>query len=219
MKKLHIIILLFIGSLSAQSQTVQDLFQPSDVKITYLGIDYAHVKLIGDFTEFVDAGRKNEMEIRDEYFPRWNMVVVNEREKYDIAGMLRKSQIFYDIDMIAAHNAQAGLEGMISYNTAKFSEEDIRNFVWQYNLEGKEGIGVVFIAESLNKSAVEAIFHFVAINMNTGDILFHRRLRGVPKGFGLRNYWINPLYRIIQDVKIYYYHEWQLSVKPEGSGV
>jgi hypothetical protein len=79
----------------------------------------------------------------------------------------------------------------------------------QYNLEGRDGIGVVFIAESLNKSYKEAYFHFVAINMKTGEVLFHQRLRGEPSGFGLRNYWANSVYRVINDIKLYYYVRWK----------
>jgi hypothetical protein len=188
----------------------------SEANITYLGIDFSHVKLIGNFTEFIEAGGKNVMEIRDIYFPRWNMIVLDEREKYDIAGMLRKNEVYYDIDMITAVNSRTSLENMQSFNTVKFTEENIGNFVSQYDIKGKEGIGIVFIAECLNKSAGEAIFHFVALNMATGEILFQRRLRGEPNGFGLRNYWINSLYRIINDVKYYYFNEWRLTAEPEG---
>ena len=202
-----------LGSINTQSQTVEDLFQNSSVKVSYLGIDFSHVKLIGNFTEFFDAGGKNNMEIRDEYFPRWNMVVVNEREKYDIRGMLRKDEIYYDIDMISAINAETNLDGIVSYNTEKFTDAAIQSFVSQYNLEGKEGIGVLFIAECLNKSSLEAIFHFVAINMNTGEVIFQRRLRGEPHGFGLRNYWANSVGKIIQDIKFYYFNEWKTKTK------
>jgi hypothetical protein len=219
MKRQLFIFLLLAGTAGIQSQTVSDLFQQNDIRVTYLGIDYSHVKLIGNFSEFFEVGGKNIMELRDTYFPRWNMVVVNERDKYDLAGMLRKQDIYYDIDMISAVNSRTNLEGLVSLNTVKFTEEDISQFVSEYDFKGKEGIGVLFIAECLNKSAEEAIFHFVAMNMQTGDILFQRRLKGIPNGIGLRNYWINPLYRIINDVKFYYYQEWKQSAKPAGSQV
>jgi hypothetical protein len=219
MKRQLFICLLLAVTASIQSQTVIDLFQQNDITVTYLGIDYSHVKLIGNFSEFFEVGGKNIMEIRDTYFPRWNMVVVNERDKYDLAGMLRKQDIYYDIDMISAVNSRTNLEGLISLNTVKFTEDDISRFVSEYDFKGREGIGVLFMAECLNKSAEEAIFHFVAVNMHTGDILLQRRLKGIPNGLGLRNYWINPLYRIINDVKFYYYEEWRRSAKPEGNQV
>jgi hypothetical protein len=196
-------------SLRVEAQTAQDLFQESDVRISYLGIDFSHVRLIGNFAEFFEAGEKNVTEIRDIYFQRWNRVVVNEREKYDLAGMLRQREIFYDIDMITGINARTPLEEIESLNAVKYTEDDIRDFVSGYDLYGKEGLAVVFIAESLSKSNDEAFFHFVVLDTDTKKVLFQRRLRGEPNGFGLRNYWINSLYRIINDIKYYYFNEWK----------
>lgn len=213
----HIFVLLVLSAAaSVKAQSVDDLFGSADTKITYLGIDFSHVKLVGNFAEFFEAGRKNVMEIRDYYFPRWNSVVANEREKYDIRGMLRKNNVYYDLYMIPAVNARTNPDSLESYNAVVLSPDDISNIVGQYDLEGKQGIGVVFVAESLNKSFEEAYFHFVAINMATREVLFQRRLRGQPQGFGLRNYWINSLYRIINDVKYYYYNEWKIKTAKEG---
>ncbi|HLO57874.1 MAG TPA: hypothetical protein VK179_03980 [Bacteroidales bacterium] len=211
MKKLNLIIALLLVAMYSQAQSVEDLFERSDVSVTYLGIDFSHVKLIGNFAEFADAGRKNVMEIRDIYFPKWNMVVVNEREKFDLAGMLRKSDIYYDTDIMSVVNSQTRLDEMEAMNTVKFSDEDIASFISQYDLSGKVGIGIVFIAECLNKSAEDAIFHFVAFDMKNGNLLFHRRLHGDPNGIGLRNYWVNSLYRIINNIKFFYFDEWRVT--------
>lgn len=216
MRKLIYVFLIIFTAISSKAQNVDDLFSSTDTKITYLGIDFSHVKLIGNFAEFFEAGRKNVMEIRDFYFPRWNRVVVDEREKYDIGGMLRKYNVYYDLDMINSVNARTNPDSLESFNAVVLSPEDISRIVSKYDLAGRQGIGVVFVAESLNKSAEEAYFHFVAINMDTRQVLFQRRLRGQPQGFGLRNYWINSLYRIINDVKYYYYNEWRIKTTKEG---
>jgi len=50
MKKHFIIILIFIISIAGISQTAKDLFNPNDLKVYWLGIDFSHVKLIGDFS-------------------------------------------------------------------------------------------------------------------------------------------------------------------------
>ncbi len=218
MKKQLILYILFIVPVLTQAQALQNFFGNSNIRVTYLGIDFSHVKLIGNFAEFLEAGQKNVMQIRDSYFPRWNTVVVNEREKYDLAGMLRKFEVYYDIDMISGINALTPVEELESYNAVKFSENDIRDFVKQYDLIGK-GIGFVFIAESLSKSSEEAFFHFVVFDIDSKEVLFQRRLRGEPNGFGLRNYWINSLYRIINDIKYYYFNEWKYSVESESDTV
>lgn len=212
-QKILVLLIAMLLSPVMKGQTEADLFHDNEVKVTYLGIDYSHVKLIGVFSHIGRAGEKNVLQIRDTYFPMWNMVVLNERTKYDLSGMLRKSDVYYDIEMISAINSRTDLEGMVSYNTVKFSAEDIDTIVSGYDLQGKEGIGIVFIAECLNKSQEVGIFHFVAIQMSTGKVIFHRRLTGRPHGIGLRNYWIHSIYRIIDDIKLYYYDEW--SIKSE----
>jgi hypothetical protein len=216
MKKICIALLLSLGAVSANSQTAQDLFR-SDSRITWLGIDFSHVRLIGNFSEFIEIGVKSPVQIITCYFPKWNRIVLDESEKYDIRGMLRRMDITYDIDMIMDLNYNANPDSMLSYNTRRFTGEDLQAYVNQYNLEGKEGIGVLFIAECLNKNYEEAYFHFVAINMKTGDILFHERLRGEPGGIGLRNYWANSVYRIINDIKNYYFSNWKANFKRADS--
>ena len=67
----------------------------------------------------------------------------------------------------------------------------------------------MLIAESLNKIMAEAWYHFVAIDMATGKVILHERLRGQPQGFGLRNYWANSIHTVIRDIRDYYYWEWK----------
>ncbi|MBN1415470.1 MAG: hypothetical protein JW973_10240 [Bacteroidales bacterium] len=212
MKKICFALALSLSAVSANSQTAQDLFR-HDCPVTWLGIDFTHVRLIGTFAEFYEIGEKSPVHIITDYFPEWNWIVLKEREKYDIRGMLRRMDIDYDIDMIMDLNYQANPDSMEAYNTKRFTGEDIQAYVNQYDLKGKEGIGVLFMAECLNKSYEEAIFHFVAINMKTREVLFHERLRGKPGGIGLRNYWANSVYRIINDIKHYYYNNWKSDFK------
>jgi len=212
MKKSFIFFLLIPVAFMASAQRTNDLFRP-DVQVAWLGIDFSHVKLIGNFAEFFDAGEKSTWKIRDIYFPRWNAIIMEEPDKYDVRGMLRKNEIRYDIDMIAGINAKTPLEEMEAYNTVRFSEEDIQSFAMQYDFKGKEGIGIAFIAECLNKNSLEAWYHFVAIDMHTGKVLLNERLRGQPSGIGLRNYWANSVHKVIRDIRDYYYWEWKNRVK------
>jgi hypothetical protein len=208
MKKVFLLIILWPSVSFINAQSAQDLFRP-DVPVTWYGIDFSHVKIVGNFAEFFEAGERSTWQIRDVYFPRWNAIILEEPSKYDIRGMLRKGDIGFDIDMMAGINARTPVEEMEAYNTVKFSEEDIQSFVRQYNFNGNEGIAVVFIAESLNKNSMEAWYHFVAIDMRTSNVLVHDRLRGEPSGIGLRNYWANSFHKVIRNIRDYYYWEWK----------
>jgi hypothetical protein len=206
LKKTLFIALVTLTSLS-QAQTAEDLFRTSEVKISWLGIDFSHVNLIGKFSNF--TGDKSSWDIKHVYFPVWNKLVLDEREKYDIKGMLRKDVIYYDIDMISSVNDSAPLEDLESYNTPRYTDDDINNFIKAYNTENKNGIGVVLIAETLNKAETEAYFHFAAINLATKEVLIHQRLRGKPGGFGFRNYWAGAILDVLRQVDENYYRLWR----------
>lgn len=209
MKKLIILIVSLLSVVFAHSQTTRDLFSPADVQISWLGVDFSHVKLIGDFSQFGGAGEKDPVQIRDEYFPAWNRLFLNEPDKYDIKGMLRNDNIVYDIDMIFEINSIAPTGDMISYNAPDYSVDDIEAFVSVYDTEDKGGIGVLFLAECLNKIKKEAYFHFVAISMKTKEILLHERFIEKPRGFGLRNYWAGAIYKVIKEIKNKRYETWE----------
>jgi len=111
MKKLCICFIL-LTSYILNAQTVSDLFRHSDVKISWLGVDFSHVKLIGNFAEFSDAGEKSTLQIRDKYFPNWNRLILDEPTRYDLKGMLRKDNLYIDIDDVTKLNAKTHLEEM-----------------------------------------------------------------------------------------------------------
>ncbi len=191
------------------SQSKSDLFKKSAVPIVWLGIDFSHVKLIGDFSHFFNAGEKSTNEIRDLYFTEWNQLILSEPTKYNLEGMLRKDVIQMDIEMIEKLNLTTPLENLEASNTPKYNLDSIKRFVSAYNIASAEKIGIAFIAESLNKNKKEAYFHFIAINLNNKEILVHERLRGEPAGFGLRNYWAGSIYRIMKDIEKIYYKKWK----------
>jgi len=208
MKKQFITVLLLFMAIAGKTQTARDLVSLTNVEVRWLGIDFSHVKLIGDFSQFYGAGEKSNIQIRDNYFASWNRLILTEPDKYDIKGMLRKDAIIYDIDMLKIINASAPVENMESYNFTNYTEQDIKDFISSYDTEDKTGIGILFLAESLNKTTEEAYFHFIAINLETKELLIHERLRGKPGGFGLRNYWAGSIHSVIKKIKNKRYKVW-----------
>lgn len=209
MKKPFITLFILLIAVVGNAQTAADLFKSDGPKVTWLGVDYSHVKLIGDFSEYGTSGDKSAVEIRDKFFSSWNNLILAEPKKYDIAGMLNKTDVTNDIAMIMKINNKADVEDMEVYDDPNYTLEDIKKFIAEYDTQGKDGIGVAFIAESMNKNSMEAYYHFVAINMNTKELLVHDRLLGKPMGFGLRNYWAGSIYSVIKDVKKSQYKKWK----------
>lgn len=209
MKRIGIFLLVVTATLKLQSQTVEDFFTNEDTRIIWLGIDYAHIKLIGKFDQFGDWGEQSMSELKNDYFPAWNKLVVNERDKYIVGKMIRVENIYYDIEMMMEHNNSAPLKELEAYNEPNYTLDDVQKFVTEYDLSGEEGIGILFVAEAYNKASEQGIHHFVAINMQTKEVLIHERIITEPGGIGLRNYWAGSIHKTIEKIDRYYYRDWK----------
>ncbi len=208
MKKIIISSMLIAFSFSSFSQKVADLFSKSETQIYYLGVDFSNVKLIGDFNQFAEAGSVGPILVKEKYFPGWNNLIVKESEKYDIRGMFRKENVTYDIDFVTKLNSETNVENLEDTKTPNYTKENITQFISKYNVKG-DGIALVFIAESLNKNTATGIFHFVAFNMKTKEVLLTESITGVAGGIGLRNYWGRSIFEVIDQIKGRKYKEWK----------
>lgn len=213
MKKIVFLSFLLAASFSLRGQTVEDLFRNNTYTYTWLGIDYSHVKLIGDFSQFKEVGGVSPARLKNVYFPAWNNVVLNERTKYNIGEALRKENIQYDITEVTTKNAEAPLQELEAINAPFYNEDKINEIVKGYSFEDKNGVGILFIAESLSKSSEEAYYHVVLINLSTKQILIQDRIKGEPSGFGLRAYWASTVYRVINKIEKTQYKNWKSKYK------
>lgn len=212
MKSVTIVFSLFLLPFLSFGQQLEDLFQKSDTKITWLGIDFSHVKLIGDFNQFAEWGTQGVESVRNNYFPSWNDLVYKEYKKYDVAGMFRKENMVLNTDFIYALNKKAPLEEMETKSDPDYTEEDIQKFIQSYDFKEKEGLGILLVAESMNKYKEYAKYHFVVINMTNNKILLHELFTEKPGGFGLRNYWAKTFYNVVKRIKDQSYFEWKKEV-------
>ena len=99
MKKLLIsVLLLFVFNISfSQNET---LF--AEKEMTWFGIDYSHVKLVGGSIEF-----SNTMQIRDYYFNLINDLILNESSKYPIDKWFKKDNIYTDLSFVKKKQSYA----------------------------------------------------------------------------------------------------------------
>jgi len=187
------------------AQSVEDLFQNSPTKFTWLGIDYSHVKLIGSFSNFNENTKITPEIIKNDYFVRWNELILKESNKYTIDKMFRKKDINYNIEGVTAINAQTDLTSIVQTTSPNYTEIQLQQFVKNYYFNQSEGIGLLFVAESMNKIREEAIYHLLAINLTNNEILLCDKFTTKPGGIGLRNYWASSYLKVIETIRDHKY--------------
>ena len=183
MKQLMVLMFLFLTSLV----NAQDKTNLKDIdKLTFFGVDFSMAKVYGadETTEqFKDA------------FYGINTLFQREPKKYDtaITTDLETSQNL--IEQIK----KADL--FTSDDSYQLIGDEIAEHIRQFNTGNAQGYGAVFIAGLLNKGKTQATYNVVVFDIATKDIIFNRQFTEKARGFGLRNYWAYPVYKILNKVK------------------
>lgn len=182
--------LLLLAFVATHAQNVFDYKEP----VTWLGLDFSALQLI-KYDETV-----TEQELQDKYFPGWNDLIVNEKDKFDIAKAIDHDDVAYDIEAVKAVNSSA--KGKFITDDAKafthLDEAQVKKMVKQYNLKGKTGLGLVFIVEAMDKAQKEASIWVTFIKMDTKEVLLTKPVTGASGGFGFRNYWAGAINKVMK---------------------
>jgi hypothetical protein len=173
----------------AGSLTAGDVFTPEKNTFYWLGVDYSHVKMQVELEPEV---------VKNQFFNVWNDLFLKEADKYNIKEMLKLRFIQNDTRVINSVNAQADATKMKASNAPYYSFADISSFVSSYPSFNFSGIGILFIAEFLNRQENEGFYHVVAINLETKEVLLSERFRGEVGGAGFRNNWANSVFSVIE---------------------
>ena len=214
---LSVMSLLIAVSYSARAQKTADIFSNSDYTVTWYGIDYSHAKIVGYVSTFGGNTPITAAELRDKYYPSWNHLILDEPDKYNIAAMIRRNSVATDLSVVKQVNTAVAIDSIEVSVTPYYMLQDIQSFVSAYDTKNRAGIGLVFIAESMNKNQKEAIYHVVFFNIETKEVLLHERMRGTPFGAGIRNYWAASYGGVMQKIKDEQYKKWKVKYAPKAS--
>ena len=201
---------LLISTSQSFSQTLEEFFSNRSTQLTYLGIDYTKNLIYKN----PDA---NPSDIRDRYYSGINDLILKEQydKSYDIgAAFGRKNTISIDIIPVTTNNKKIDAGNIISSRKSDFErlkESDIKNCVEALPLEGKEGIGLVFIMEGMKKISGKGYgsVWITLINMKTKEVLITERIVHEAEGFGFRNYWVSVIRKTIGEIDWSKYKEWK----------
>ena len=208
------LLLMSITSVNAQEK-VKDLFQASETQITWLGIDFSKVKLIGQFSQFADIGTKSAANMKLEFFPEWNSMIIREPSKYDVKGMIKKERIEYNTKWVTENNKKTPTEDLEAVNLPEYSKEFIQEHIKEQRYGISNGLGILFFVEYLNKTTEIAKIHFIAVDMDSRDIILHDTMESKPGGIGIKNYWAKSFSNTISLINSERYFIWKDEILEE----
>ena len=192
MRKITLIIAMVLFVTCAKAQSKADIFNAEE--IVWCGLDYSNVKLIG-YEGFDDVNR-----VKDHFFNAWNNLMMNESKKYNFRKFYQKNSQINDLSVVRDRNTLPKVNELVSQRQHSISDSDLAQIVKKYNLqEAEDGLGLVYIVESLSKVHDNASIHVVFFDVASKKILWSKRYNTRPGGAGFRNYWASPIMKTIEE--------------------
>lgn len=178
------------------AQTESDVYNSNSM--VFYGLDFTKAQFIG--TE----GFTDPTAIKNRFFRSWNQLLVAEKEKYDLKEAFGKTNVEYNLDVTDERNQTVKVEDMVINSSYTLEPSKIPGMIKQYNLGEKDGIGLVFIIESFNKTNEEGTLYVTFFDISSKNTLLVKKMSGKPGGFGLRNYWASVIHDVLKDCKKQY---------------
>lgn len=172
-------------------------------EITWLGMDFTQVRVIGAAAQWKDVGEITDNQMRDKYIPAWNDFFLNEQKKYDVAKYVDRSSVHYAMDVTEKMNNRKYPKTVFSDSPEDYErlqEADIVRLVKGYDFKGQNGVGLLFFIEGMSKGKEEACAWVTFVDMKGKSVLQTKRVYGRAGGFGFRNYWAKSFFNILKNI-------------------
>jgi hypothetical protein len=210
MKKVFLSLLIATNCSIFSQNSVKDIFTAKSM--VWYGLDFSEAKMIGQFDQAVGAGMATPGDLKTKWIPAWNSVIISEPKIFKIKEAFKKDDVFYDIASTEKQNQTINSSELMTYNPYSFkdAQKTVSNVVSKLTGgEKTEGIGVVFVVESFDKSMDEATVYVTIFDIKTKSVLVSEKIIGKPVGIGLRNFWAGAIKHIIKEIDSSYYHKWK----------
>lgn len=169
MKKNVLLLLMAAITIAANAQEVGKVW--SHPNMTWFGADFTMAKVLG----LEDSPHK----IRDEYFKLWNDVTI----EMDMAKMFEKKAVYKDNMAITKQNLARETETLNKPAEADLTEDAIVARVKEMPTgTKKDGLGLVFIVQSVDKAAAQAVVYVTFFDIATRKVLWMKKMTGKTSG-------------------------------------
>jgi hypothetical protein len=207
-KLLILSLLLMCITVPTYSQDMmQSIFDPK-AEVTWLGLDLSKAKLIGDRERW---GSTSDVQ---RFMQAWNDLIVKEKDKFNVAKALNKEKDKVNSKVEVTKEANANLDVTEMFSNEKTDHvrlraDDIRAVISEYDLKDARGLGLMFVVESFSKLDDEAAIWVTFIDLGSKEVLFSERLTGQPGGMGMRNFWANSVFEVMEQMRKKEFEMWR----------
>lgn len=191
MKTKFLISVLLLSFCLGSSTMAQDKARArSEKSMVWYGIDFT----VGKFTLVTE----DPTVIVNQYLKSINTLIQTESEKYDLKKFFSKTEVSMDLDQANERNTKIDPGTLVISDEHKITLDDVKGVLANYNTKGKSGLGLIFVAENLDKVKQIGSFYVCFFNQDTKEIIDAQRLEAKAAGFGFRNYWAGSVYNIMK---------------------
>ncbi len=188
--KLFISVLLISFCLGTASMAQDKSRAKSEKSIVWYGIDYTVAK----FTLVVE----DPAMIVNQYLKSINSLIQMEPEKYDLKKWFNKTETSMDLDQVNERNSKIDPATLVISDGNKITLDDVKGVIAKYNTKGKSGLGLIFVAENLDKVKQTGSYYVCFFDQDTKEIVDAQRFEAKAVGIGFRNYWAGSVYNIMK---------------------
>jgi hypothetical protein len=188
--------------------TMSDLFNGT-AKLTFLGLDFTQAKYIGKI------GFTDPVAIKNQHMVSWNNLIELEAKKFSLqkAFALKDEQYKSKVEDMVKLNKTVNIEDNITDDAYAITEDQVKKSISRYSLSEKDGIGLVYVVESLNKTDEKLYAWVTFIELATKKMLYTEKVEGKAGGMGFRNFWAGGVYKINDAIDSKLYKKWSKAMK------
>lgn len=157
--------------------------------IVFFGIDYSLVRF-----SYVDDDPAYIVQT----LPQINRLFITEARKYDVGRLMAKNVVKTDLEHVNSVTGKLSGKNIMVDADYAIREDDVRALISQYPGSAVDGVGLVFVAEQMNKRELTGSYYVTFFDLKTGEVLTTCRQTAKPKGFGFRNYWAATIYGLMK---------------------
>ncbi len=209
MKKIIFLALSIFSFSNNFSQSTSAIFGE---ELVWYGLDFSNAKFVGGFDNMVKSSEKTETVLKNKFIPAWNTLILNEPAKYDLKKTFKKTVVSNYLTDVMNRNSKIDETKLMSWNAFAFENPGkvIESTVSKYTSgEVKSGVGVVFIVESFDKTAIMANVYVTFFDISSKSVLLTEKFSTVPMGIGVQNYWAGSVFKIFKQIEDKKMKEWK----------